>query len=58
MEVEQMIERRHHERAINRGRAQWQLCGPISRGDTLVVIYDHPHGHDPRAARIVSAWLL
>lgn len=57
-EVERMIERHHRERAINRGRAQWRVSGEASRGARIAVIYDHPHGSDPGAARIVSAWPL
>lgn len=53
-----MIERHHRERAINRGRAQWRVSGEASRGARIAVIYDHPHGSDPGAARIVSAWPL
>jgi hypothetical protein len=56
--VEQMIERRHSQRAINRGRAQWRVTGATDRGSGIVVIYDHPHGADGGAARIVSAWPL
>jgi hypothetical protein len=55
-EVEQVIEQRHGERAINRGRAQWRIAGPTPRDIQIVVIYDHPHGHDIGAVRIVSAW--
>ncbi|HEX3735631.1 MAG TPA: hypothetical protein VHU86_10840 [Solirubrobacterales bacterium] len=57
-EVERMIKQRHGERAINRGRAQWRLVGQAASGIAVVVIYDHPHGSDTRAARIVSAWPL
>jgi hypothetical protein len=57
-EVEQGIEHRHGERAINRGRAQWRIVGKTDRGRNFVVIYDHPHGADGGAARIVSAWPL
>jgi len=49
---------RHAERAINRGRAQWRVSGHTTEGRRLVVVYDHPHGADLGAARIVSAWLV
>jgi hypothetical protein len=55
--VERTIEHRHGERAINRGRAQWRITG-TNPGERFVVIYDHPHGADSGAARIVSAWPL
>jgi hypothetical protein len=57
-EIERMIEQRHGERAINRGRAQWRIIGPRVLGVSLVVIYDHPHDSDTGAVRIVSAWPL
>jgi hypothetical protein len=58
VELEQMIEERHGERVINRGRAQWRIVGPTANGATVVVVYDHPHRDDDAAARIVSAWPL
>jgi len=57
-EIELMIEQHHSERAINRGRAQWRVVAVTPDRKKIVVIYDHPHGNDTGAARIVSAWPL
>jgi hypothetical protein len=51
-----MIQLNHHRRQINRGRAQWRVEGVTAAGLALTVVYDHPHGVDAGAARIVSAW--
>jgi len=58
IEAECLVANRHGERAINRGRAQWRVSGPTPEGRILVVVYDHPHGVDVGAARIVSAWIV
>ena len=53
-----MIELHHAERAINRGRAQWRISDRTDSGTLIEIVYDHPHGRDRGAARIVSAWPL
>lgn len=55
-EIEQLIQLNHHDRQINRGPAQWRVSGTIAGERELIAIYDHPHGADGGAARIVSAW--
>lgn len=56
VEIETLIRLQHSERAINRGRAQWRIAGQTEGNAEVVVVYDHPHGRDARAARVVSAW--
>ena len=46
------------EREENDGRAQWLASGALSDGTIFEAIYDHPHGSDEAAVRIVSAWRL
>jgi hypothetical protein len=50
------IQEQHQQRAINRGRAQWRVVGSTADARAFVVIYDHPHGTDAGAVRIVSVW--
>lgn len=57
-EVEQAIRSGHAEREENDGRAQWLVSGALSDGTAFEAIYDHPHGDDETAVRIVSAWRL
>jgi hypothetical protein len=57
-EIELMIEHHHSKRGINRGRAQWRIVASVAGREKIVVIYDHPHGNDAGAVRIVSAWPL
>jgi uncharacterized DUF497 family protein len=52
------IQKQHQRRAINRGRAQWRVVGSTGDGRAFVVVYDHPHGADTGAVRIVSVWPL
>ncbi|HEX5989183.1 MAG TPA: DUF4258 domain-containing protein [Solirubrobacterales bacterium] len=55
-EIEQAIRDGHAERNVNDGRAAWIVSGVLSDGTAFEAIYDHPHGDDETAVRIVSAW--
>jgi hypothetical protein len=55
-ELEQAIRDGHADRQINRGRAAWLIDGLLADGRHFVVVYDHPHGADHAAVRIVSVW--
>jgi hypothetical protein len=57
-EVEQAVKDGHSEREVNDGRAEWLVSGALSDGTRFEAIYDHPHGEDGTAARIVSVWRL
>jgi hypothetical protein len=57
-EVEQTIKDRNSEREVNDGRAEWLVSGETSDGTPFEAIYDHPHGDDEGAVRIVSVWRL
>ena len=57
-DVEQAIKRRHSEREINDGRAEWLVSGETNDGTTFEAVYDHPHGDDEGAVRIISVWRL
>lgn len=57
-DVEQAIRGRHSEREVNDGRAEWLVSGETPNGVTFEAIYDHPHGDDAGAVRIVSVWRL
>lgn len=57
-DVEQAIKDRHAEREVNDGRAEWLVSGVTPDGVAFEAIYDHPHGDDEGAVRIVSAWRL
>lgn len=57
-DVEEAIKDRHAEREVNDGRAQWLVSGVTVGGVAFEAIYDHPHGDDEGAVRIVSAWRL
>ncbi len=57
-DVEQAIKYRHAEREVNDGRAEWLVSGLTPDGVAFEAIYDHPHGDDEGAVRIVSAWRL
>jgi hypothetical protein len=57
-DVEQAIKDRHAEREVNDGRAEWLVSGLTPDGVAFEAIYDHPHGDDKGAVRIVSAWRL
>jgi hypothetical protein len=55
-ELERAIRDGHSDRQINRGDADWRIYGLLADGRRFVVAYDHPHGADYAAVRIVSAW--
>jgi len=57
-DVEEAIRERHSERKANDGRAEWLVGGQTSGGVAFEAIYDHPHGNDDSAVRIVSVWRL
>lgn len=57
-DVEQAIAERHAEREVNDGRAEWLIGGRTPQGIAFEAIYDHPHGNDENAVRIVSVWRL
>jgi hypothetical protein len=55
-ELERAIRDGHADRQINRGRADWLVGGLLVDGRRFEVVYDHPHGNDHAAVRIVSVW--
>jgi hypothetical protein len=57
-DVEEAIKERHAEREVNDGRAEWLVTGETADGTAFEAIYDHPHGDDETAVRIVSVWRL
>lgn len=57
-EVERAISERHADREVNDGRAEWLVGGVTADGTPFEAIYDHPHGDDDAAVRIVSVWRL
>lgn len=57
-DVEQAISRGHAQREVNDGRAEWLVSGVLSDGTPFEAIYDHPHGENDSAVRIVSVWRL
>jgi hypothetical protein len=57
-EIEQAVKERHSEREVNDGRAEWLVSGQTADGTVFEAIYDHPHGDDESAVRIVSVWRL
>lgn len=57
-DVEEAIKDRHAERKVNDGRAEWLVGGVTPDGVAFEAIYDHPHGDDEGAVRIVSVWRL
>ena len=50
-DVERLLLEQHHARTRNSGAAGWRLL--VGR---LVLVYDHPDGDDPSAARLVTLW--
>jgi len=56
--IEQAIIEGHAEREVNDGRAEWLVAGVLADGTAFEAIYDHPHGDDDTAVRIVSVWRL
>jgi hypothetical protein len=57
-EVEEAIKACHTDRETNDGRAEWLVSGVTGGGTAFEAIYDHPHGEDESAVRIVSVWRL
>lgn len=57
-QVEQAVRRSHPGRQINRGEADWVIRGLLTDGRRIEAVYNHPYGHDPAAALIVSVWDL
>lgn len=57
-DVEQAIGEQHAEREVNDGRAEWLVAGVTGDCTPFEAIYDHPHGNDDAAVRIVSVWRL
>ena len=57
-DVERAIKNRNSEREVNDGRAEWLVSGETADGTVFEAIYDHPHGDDDAAVRIVSVWRL
>jgi hypothetical protein len=57
-EIERAIRELHAERQENDGRAEWLVGGVTADGAAFEAIYDHPHGEDDTAVRIVSVWRL
>lgn len=58
LDVEEAIKAGHTDREVNDGRAEWLVAGVTADGATFEAIYDHPHGEDEDAVRIVSVWRL
>ena len=54
--VERVIRDGHSDRQINHGEAEWLIYGLLADGRRFEVVYDHPHGADNAAVRIVSVW--
>jgi hypothetical protein len=54
--VERAIRKGHTDRQINPGDAEWLINGLLADGRRFEVVYDHPHGNDHAAVRIVSVW--
>ena len=54
--LERAIRDGHACRQINAGSADWRIDGRLASGRRFVVVYDHPHGADHTAVRIVSVW--
>lgn len=57
-EVEEAIKDGHADRQVNDGRAEWLVSGMTTDGTPFEAIYDHPHGENDDAVRIVSVWRL
>lgn len=49
--VERAVRELHPIRETNAGDAEWRVDA-----GRFVVVYDHPHGEDIDAVRIISAW--
>jgi predicted secreted Zn-dependent protease len=50
-DVESVLLERHRERRRNAGKAAWRVAA-----GRLVIVYEHPDGDDPLAARVVTVW--
>jgi hypothetical protein len=50
-DVEAMLLERHRDRRRNKGEAAWRIVA-----GRLVILYEHPDGDDPLAARVVTLW--
>jgi hypothetical protein len=57
-DIEQAIGDGHSSREVNDGHAEWLVSGETADGTAFEAIYDHPHGDDDTAVRIVSVWRL
>ncbi len=57
-ELEYAIRNGHADRQINPGEADWLIDGLLVDGRRFKIVYDHPHGNDHAAVRIVSVWDL
>jgi hypothetical protein len=57
-DAEEAVQREHNARKPNRGAGDWRIHGERADDRPFAVIYDHPVGHDERAARIVTIWSL
>lgn len=57
-EIEQAIADGHERRRPNDGRAEWLVSARTAGDVAFEAIYDHPHGDDVAAVRIVSVWRL
>ncbi|MFL5872998.1 MAG: DUF4258 domain-containing protein [Solirubrobacterales bacterium] len=55
-DIEEAIRKGHAGREVNDGRAEWLVSAQLADGTSFEAIYDHPHGDDEAAVRIVSAW--
>jgi hypothetical protein len=66
--TERLLDHSELERAIRDGHgdrqkigipptpADWRIYGLLADGRHFVIAYDHPHGSDHAAVRIVSVW--
>jgi hypothetical protein len=54
--LERAVRNSHSERTINRGQADWRVHGLLADGRRFTVVYDHPHGSDHAAVRIITVW--
>jgi hypothetical protein len=57
-ELERAIRNDHSDRRANRGDADWRVSNLLIDGRYFIAVYDHPHGSDHAAVRIVSVWDL
>jgi hypothetical protein len=57
-DIERANKNRHSDREVNDGQAEWLVDGETADGTAFEAIYNHPHGGDEAAVRIVSVWRL